>query len=106
MKLEKDNDFDLYLTYEINEQWIELPYYKDIYYMEVNKTDTELSFDILKDHKVTLKEEVSKNDLNSLNAYPTLSLTGYAIQQEGISSAVEAWTILNAHAANSEDVNS
>lgn len=99
VKIETNEIFDEILTYEMNDAWIALANYQNVYYMEVEKQEVEQKFDVLKNQTVTLKE-VSKNVLNELQTYPSLSVTGYAIQKEGIDTVIEAWSLLQEQASN------
>lgn len=93
VELKTNEIFDELLTYEMNDAWEALANYQNIYFMEVEKQDVKQTFDVLKDQMVTLKD-VSKDVLNQLQTNPTLSIKGYAIQKEGIDTAIEAWSLL------------
>lgn len=113
VKLEKSAKFDDYLTYEIADGWNQL---KDsngnavvgVYYREVSKPETDTEFTVIKDNEVKVKESVTKEMLNALDAdgaknYPTLTITAYAVQRdanmEAIDTAYEAWQLVSKEAA-------
>ena len=91
VKLEKSANFDTFLTYAINDGWTQL---KDaagadvtgVYFRKVDMVTEEdgKSFYVLKDNTVTVKEDVTKEDLNNLGTdYPELTVTAYAVQYAG-----------------------
>lgn len=113
VKLEKSSDFDTYMTYEIADDWKWLTKDKDentitdlIYYREVEKSDSDQDFAVLKDNKVTVKESVTKELMNALSesTYPTLSITAYASQfhknADTTFTAAEAWANVNPDSNN------
>ena len=111
VKLTKSENFDNFMTFEIAEGWTLLEGTTDVYYREVTKSETDQEFTVLKDNKVTVKEDVTKAMLNELdkdgaNNYPTLTITAYAVQRdskiEAIDSAAEAWAIATAEEAKQE----
>ncbi len=101
VKLEKSQNFDDFMTYEIADGWTELDTVDGVYYREVSKADTDAIFTVLKgdaenpDGKVTVKGEVIKEMLNALdnnNSYPTLTVTAYAVQRDSnIATSADAW---------------
>ena len=97
--LEKSENFDTFMTYEMEDGWTELE--TGVYYREVAASDDDQSFHVIKDDKVTVSETVTKADMNGLTAdnYPTLTITAYATQYNKNNtetfSAAEAWAVLN-----------
>ncbi|WP_195927286.1 hypothetical protein [Turicibacter sanguinis] len=92
--------FDNFMTYEIAEGWTALEGIENVYYREVDKPiDADAEFSVIKDNIVTVKETVTKEDLNALTNYPTLTITAYAVQRDheidAIDTAVEAWTLVS-----------
>lgn len=101
VKFEKSasTNFEDFMEYEINSGWTKLEGVSDVYYLKVDKqTDKDLEFEIIKDNIVTVKDTVTKEDLNSLTDYPTLTLTAYAVQRDSeidaINSANKAWDLI------------
>lgn len=93
--------FSDYMTYEVltkndkgETEWTALPGVTGVYYREVDATTTDLSFDVLKDNKVSVLDDVTKEQLNALTAdtYPTLTFTAYAVQKSGITTVADAWS--------------
>lgn len=99
VKLEKSKDFDDFMTYEIADGFIALDGADGVYYRQVDKKDADQSFPVIKDNTVNVKEDVTKEMLNSLTQYPTLAVTAYAVQRdsdiEAIDTAQEAWAMVN-----------
>lgn len=103
VKLEKTANFDDFMTYEMADGWTKLDTVDGVYYREVSKADTDAVFTVLKgddenpDGKVTVKNEVTKEMLNALDAngasnYPKLTVTAYAVQRDSnITTAADAW---------------
>ena len=97
MKLEKSADFDTFMTYEMAEGWTELQGYAGVYYREVAAATADTTYEVLRDNQVTVKDEVTKAQMNALTAdtYPTLTVTAYASQLNKNNTqtftAAEAW---------------
>ena len=82
VKLEKSENFDQYMTYEMAEGWTALPGNAGVFYREVAAATADTTFAVLKDNQVTVKDKVTKEQMNALTAdtYPTLTVTAYASQ--------------------------
>ena len=102
VSINKSQNFDNFMTYELVEGWTLVPGTNNVYYKEVSKKDTDQEFNIIKDNKVKVKETVTKAmlnelDKNGLTNYPTLSFIAYAVQRdsniEAIDTVEEAWAI-------------
>lgn len=103
VKLEKSANFDNFMTYEMADGWTALE--DGVYYRTTNWSDADQEFEVLKDNTVTVADEVTKADLNALDAngaanYPTLTVTAYAVQRdadiEAISTVDKAWALAEA----------
>jgi len=106
---EKTYSFDDFLTYEIAEGWKPLldennQPVEGVYFRETEALpnegdqDQDLRLPVIKDNKVTVSGDVTKEMLNALDAeadtkYPTLTITAYAVQKDNISTALEAWNL-------------
>lgn len=90
-----DPKFDEFMTYEMAEGWTALTGVDNVWYREVKSNADAQDFQVIKEDKVTVKETVTKEMLNALTAYPTLTITGYAVQQENIADVATAWTTIN-----------
>ena len=99
VKVEKSGNFDDFMTFEMADGWIALSGYAGVYYRNVDATNADTGFDVLKDKKVMVLETVTKTKLEGVknadgtpneNA-PTLTFTAYAVQKDGIADAATAW---------------
>lgn len=103
VKLEEVNNFGNYMTYTVDTaKWTPLESGSNIYYQKVDATDVDNPFGILEGNVVTVKDTVTKEMMNSLNAsnYPELKITAYASQRYKNSNKEEfdaktAWTNAN-----------
>lgn len=79
------------VTYDIAAGWTKLE--DGVYYREVNASDANQDFYVLKDNKVTVSPDLTKDDIKDITAenQPTLSFTAYAIQKEGFADVAKAW---------------
>ncbi len=81
VKLEKSNNLDSYISYEMADGWTELTEGSGVYYRIVDASDADQSFSVLKDDKVSVKGEVTKDMMTTAETNkPTLTFTVYAAQ--------------------------
>ena len=99
VKVDKSVNFDGFMTFEMADGWIALSGHAGVYYRNVDATNADTGFDVLKDKKVMVLETVTKTMLEGVknadgtpneNA-PTLTFTAYAVQKDGIADADTAW---------------
>ena len=97
VKVEKSANFDDFMTYEMAAGWTALTGVDGVYYREVVATTIDTDFAVLKDNHVTVKDKVTKAQLNALTteSYPTLTFTAYAVQKDNIDDAATAWAKVN-----------
>lgn len=101
MKVVKSGNFDSFMTFEIANGWTELTEGSGVYYRIVGDKSadgaTDEPFPVISGNKVTVKNTVTKADLNGLTeaTYPTLTFTAYAVQKDGINDATTAWGKVN-----------
>ena len=81
------------VTYAIAEGWTkgdgkDIP--ANVYYRSVDAMTGDTSFDVLAGNKVTVSENLTKEDIKNITN-PTLTFTAYAVQKDGIDDAVAAW---------------
>lgn len=96
VKVEKSANFDSFMTYDMADVWTELPSVTGVYYREVAATTAATDFSVLKGDSVSVKDTVTKADLNALtqNTFPTLTFTAYAVQKDNVADAATAWSKL------------
>lgn len=110
VKLEKSENFNQFLEYQLAEGWTSLgEEYPDIYYMEWTESLSTpvYEYGVLKDDVVNVKGEVTAQmiqEVDKAGAYPTLTITAYAVQRdtdvEEIDTAVEAWALIQEESNN------
>lgn len=85
VKLEKSGDFDQFLTYTMAEGWTKLDGVTDtVYYRVVDGTTNQIGtpYSVLKDDKVTVSGDITKEQMNAFTdaTLPKLTITAYASQ--------------------------
>lgn len=92
VKVEKSGNFDDFMTFEMADGWIALSGHAGVYYRNVDATNADTGFDVLKDNKVMVLDTVTKTMLEGAKTNaPTLTFTAYAVQKDGINDATTAW---------------
>ena len=82
------------VNYALAEGWEKLSPESNVYYREVTNSTEDQEFQVLANDKVTVSENLTKEELNQIKTAPTLTFTAYAVQMqngEGTFSAQEAW---------------
>ena len=106
VKLEKSENLDDFLTYEMADGWTALDGVNNVYYRIVDTADMGTDYSVLKDDQVAVKGTVTKEMMNGLTAdtYPTLAVTAYASQFNKNATesftANEAWTNISGTSGN------
>ena len=96
VKVEEKN-WNEKVTYEIEKGWTALENQTDVYYREVGAVTEDTSFNVLKDNKVTVRDTLTKDEVDQLKGKkPTLTFTAYAVQKDGIDTAADAWAKISA----------
>lgn len=101
VKVEKAGDIGTSTTdpvrYAIDTGWTQLTD-KDgkdvsgVYYRLVDVVDNDTAFNVLKDNKIIVSGELTKETINGYAVQqPTLTFTAYAVQKENITTAADAW---------------
>jgi len=106
VKLEKSANFDTFMEYTMAEGWNPLTGVDGVYYRWITAAavaDEDMEIHVIANDTVTVKESVTKEMLNALDApgatatYPTLTVTAYAVQEAGSDTAAEAWAKITAN---------
>jgi hypothetical protein len=99
VEINKSANFDNFMSYEIADGWTQgngkdIP--ANVYYREVPAaTADNIVFEVLEDNRVSVKDTVTKDMLNSGSfVNPTLTFKAYAVQKENVDSAVNAWKLV------------
>lgn len=84
------------VTYSIADGWMKgdgtnIP--ENVYYRQVPATTADTDFAIIKDNKIYVSEELTKDDIKTITTanQPKLKFTAYAVQKDGIDDAATAW---------------
>lgn len=100
IKVEEGNKVADFIDYTIDPSWTKLE--DGVYYREVAAADTVQVFSVLTNNQVTVKNTVTKDDMDAIEkqtvAAPTLSFTAYAVQKAGITDVADAWAKAQAQA--------
>lgn len=80
VKVEKTSNFDTFMEYTMAAGWTELDGQPGVFYRVVDSSSEDQDFAVLADNKVTVKGNVTKADMDALEALPTLGFTAYASQ--------------------------
>ena len=87
----------LKVAYAIDNNWTQgdgMSIPSDVYYRAVTASNTDQVFGVLSGDKITVSDELTKADIKGLNdaaKTPKLTFTAYAVQQDGINTAADAW---------------
>ena len=94
--LQKSQNFDTYLSFEMADGWTALENAPGVYCRQVPASETVQQFPVLLDDTVYVLPSVTSLMLNALTeeTFPTLTVTAYAVQMEGIALPADAWSII------------
>ena len=96
VKVEKSDNFDKFMTYGIASGWTALDGVDGVYYREVTSSTTDTEYYVLSGNLVTVKDSVTKEDFAGLKGtMPTLTFTAYACQKDNVTTATQAWNLIN-----------
>ena len=99
VKIEESDNLKSYIDYSVAEGWTALTGVTGVYYREVAATTTDTAFSVLTSDQVTVKNTVTKADMdaiaNNTASKPTLTFTAYACQKDNVADAATAWAKLN-----------
>lgn len=83
------------VTYAVAEGWTELTGNDGVYYRAVSSGTADQSFSVLAGDQIIVSKDLTKDEIKSITANPTLTFTAYAVQQSGSANAAEAWAKVN-----------
>lgn len=101
VKVEKSGTFVTdKVAYAIdNTVWTQLDNVAGVYYKKIDTlTASDTNYNILQDKKVTVSQELTKGEINSIEEgkkNPTLTFKAYAVQLDAAQTAAGAWAIAN-----------
>ena len=82
VEITKSTNFDDFMTYEIADGWTLVDETTNVYARQVKAAQMGTAFSVLKNDQVTVKDTVTKAQMEALTdaTHPTLSFTAYAVQ--------------------------
>ena len=91
VEIKESDNLDAFIAYEVADGWTELAGNAGVYYRTAKAGD---SFSVLADDQVTVKETVTKAQMDAITdvTKPTLTFTAYAVQAENVNDVNTAWT--------------
>ena len=95
----EEDDTTRKVDYAIADGWTKLTDVEgvdNVYYRQVGASDNAQEFYVLAGNTVTVSENLTKSEVQGIGTgenAPTLTFTAYAVQQEGVDTAEEAWDI-------------
>lgn len=96
VQVTKSENLDAFITYAIADGWTALPGVDGVYYREVPASAADQTFPVLAGNAVTVKSDVTKTMLETAKTVvPTLTFKAYAVQQDNVASASDAWAKVN-----------
>ena len=96
VKIEEENNLDECVLYALADGWTELS--DGIYYRVSHTSSQDVTFNILKDNAVFIKESVNEKMFESIKSsgkLPTMSFRAYAIQRSSFENAADAWEYID-----------
>lgn len=94
VKVDKSTTLDTYIAYTIDSGWKNVPNADGVYYQIVNKNAGNRDFGVLANDTVTVKNTVTKDNMDYLNTdeaiQPTLSFKAYDVQYDNIYDATKS----------------
>ncbi|MBE6108022.1 MAG: hypothetical protein E7192_05220 [Erysipelotrichaceae bacterium] len=100
VELVESDNFDEFMEYSVltgNGHWTALDSVEDVYYREVTEAETQIQYWIIENNEVRVKDNI-KEKLNTLQELPTLSITAYAVQRNGVETVQDAWALIKSTA--------
>ena len=97
VKVEEANNQDKIVEYTVDvgdSAWTKLDDESNVYYRVVENSTADQKFNVLKENKVTISTELTKEKVEAMEkaeTLPTLTFTAYAVQQDGIENVADAW---------------
>ena len=84
-----------FIAYELADGWTALDSAANVYYRLVGTSAEAQVFPVLRNNQVQVKSSVTNEMMRRLTPenYPALTFTAYAVQQEGVATAADAWAV-------------
>lgn len=94
IRVEKTRGFDDYVSYSIADGWLNLTSVDGVFYRVVEKSETDMKFPILSNDEISVRDVVTKEVLASVSVNPNMTFSTYAVQMEGVDTALTAWNLI------------
>ena len=92
------------MSYALSAGWSPLNGTTNVYYRAVESAQEDQSFAVLLEDRVTVRDTVTEQQLNSLSGSPVMTFYAYAIQQTQIDEPERGWQeILAAQEQHNEE---
>ena len=65
-----------------------------VYYRNVIKSTISSVFPIIKENKVTVREDLTEEKIDAITAIPKISFKAYAVQEHTVENALDAWNLI------------
>ena len=86
------------VTYRMSVLWTKLEGVEgvdNVWYIEQGGVVNPQTVPILANDQIIVSKDLTKDEIKSITANPTLTFTAYAVQKEGSNNAAEAWAKVN-----------
>lgn len=86
------------VTYHMSVLWTKLEGVEgvdNVWYIEQGGVVNPQTVPILANDQIIVSKDLTKDEIKSITANPTLTFTAYAVQKEGSNNAAEAWAKVN-----------
>lgn len=96
VKITESTNLSNFITYSVKsgeDGWTKLEGVDNVYYREVAATTSDTSFEVLANNKVSVKDTVTKEQLQAVKTEnrPTLTFVAYAVQKDNVNTVTDAW---------------
>lgn len=89
--IDASSDLGDYVTYGVADGWKAFPGRNDVYYRQVADAKEDITFSLLKDDKIYIKDTITEEQLSAIKTAPALAFTGYAVQKVQLDTVEAAW---------------
>jgi hypothetical protein len=103
VKIDKLNNFDTFMTFSLADGWLPVTGVNGVYYRQVAYNENnDQTFPILANNQVTVKPEITKDQMDNIIESPKLAFTAYAIQSANLTETdiAKIWTMAQPNQAN------
>ncbi|MGN1129704.1 MAG: hypothetical protein ACI4T6_12235 [Candidatus Flemingiibacterium sp.] len=106
VKIDESANLEEFIQYSVATGWTQLTDDKGnvdgVFFRTVPTSENDQVFEVLADNKVTVLSTVTKDALQGITSSPTLTFTAYAVQEDNVGTALDAWKIANDGSASVE----